>query len=344
MLRGAMRSTLGSHIRCVALHLMGGVLLLGGTACASGVTTVSAQDASSPLKLEGTFPLPGVKGRIDHLAVDLEGNRLFVAEVANGSAEVIDLTDGKSLARVGGLHEPQGIAWLPATDEFLVAAGDGTVHFFSGRDYRETAQIDLGADADDVRVDPRNGHAVVGYGDGGLAVIDGATHRVVSRVTFAGHPEGFALGGGKAWVNDPDDGSVLSLDLDAGKVLARWPTNLHRLNFPMALGSDGREIALAYRLPPALARIDASDGTVRAMQGACGDSDDLFIAGAVTLVVCGAGYVDVVEGDRTRARVETSGGARTGLYVPELNRLFVALPARDGKPAAIWSLRYGGPG
>jgi hypothetical protein len=306
------------------------------------VTTVSAQDKSSPLQLEWEIALPGVHGRIDHLAVDVAGRRLFVAEVANGSAEVIDLAARKSTARIGGLHQPQGVAWVPSTGEFVVACGDGTVRFFSGRDYRQTAAIDLGGDADDVRTDPRNGHVVVGYGDGGLVVIDPATHGVVSRVTFKGHPEGFALAGGKAWVNDPDDGSVLSLDLDGGKVLARWPTGLHRLNFPMALSADARELSIAYRLPAALARLDAANGTTRAIDDACGDADDLFIAGAVTLVVCGAGHVDLVEGDRTQARVETRGGARTGLYVPELGSLFVALPARAGKPAAIWRLRYGG--
>jgi DNA-binding beta-propeller fold protein YncE len=337
-----MRSVASRHIRCAALQVAGAALLLGEAACASGVPTVAAQDSSSPLKLEGDFSLPGVKGRIDHLAVDLAGKRLFVAEVENGSAEVIDLVSGKSLARIGGLHEPQGIAWLSATNEFLVAAGDGTVHFFSGQDYRETAAIDLGSDADDVRVDPRNGNAVVGYGNGGLAVIDPATHRVVSRVTFKGHPEGFALAGGKAWVNDPDDGAVLSLDLDGGKVLARWPTGLHRLNFPIALSADGREVTIAYRLPAALARIDAPDGTTRAVHDTCGDADDLFIAGAVTLVVCGSGQVELVEGDKPKTRVETRGGARTGLYVPELNSLFVALPARGGKSAAIWKLRFSG--
>jgi hypothetical protein len=314
-------------------------LLLTGAACASEPKTVLARDPASPLRLEQEIPLPGVKGRIDHLAIDLEGKRLFVGEVANGSAEAIDLVAGKSLTRIGGLHEPQGVAWVPTTNEFVVACGDGSVHFYSGRDYRETATIDLGSDADDVRTDPRNGHIVVGYGDGGLAVIDPATHRVVSRITFKGHPEGFALWGGKAWVNDPDEGEVLALGLDAGTVLARWPTGMHRLNFPMAVSSDGKSIAIAYRLPAALARLDAANGTTLAMQDTCGDSDDLYFAGALTLVVCGAGHVDVVRGNEAEARVGTRGGARTGIYVPELGTLFVALPARRGQTAAIWALR-----
>jgi len=314
-------------------------LFLAGTACASHARTVSARDPSSPLRLAQAISLPQIKGRIDHLAIDLEGKRLFVGEVENGSTDVIDLATGKSLARVGGLRDPQGVAWIASTGEFLVACGDGTVHFYSGRDYRQTAAIDLGSDADDVRTDARNGHVVVGYGKGALAVIDPAARRVISRVIFKGHPEGFALHGGKAWVNDPDEGAVLAVDLDAGTALASWPTGVHRLNFPMAENSDGTRIAIAYRLPAALARIDTTTGKLLSMQDTCGDSDDLFFAGTLTLVVCGAGHVDVVRGSETEARVETRGGARTGLYVPELNTLYIALPSRGGQPAAIWALR-----
>jgi len=190
-----------------------------------------------------------------------------------------------------------------------------------------------------VRVDERNDRVVIGYGDGGLAVIDPAAHRVLSRTTLNGHPEDFALAGGKAWVNDPDDGAVLALDLDRSTVLARWPTGGHRLNFALALSSDAKEIVIAYRLPAALARIDTASGKTLTMQDTCGDSDDLYLAGGRTLVVCGAGHVDVVRGGATDARVETRGGARTGLFVPALGSLFVALPAHGGQPAAIWRLR-----
>lgn len=310
-----------------------------GAACASDPRSVSARDASSPLHLEREISLPGVKGRIDHLAIDLPGKRLFVSEVGNGSVEVIDLASGRSLIRIGALNGPQGIAWLPASGEFLVACEDGTVHFYSGRDYRETATIGLGSDADDVRVDPRNGRAVVGYGDGGLAVIDPASHRVVSRIQFKGHPEGFALAAGKAWVNDPDDGAVLALDLDDGKLLARWPTGLRRYNFPMALSADDKQVVIAYRLPAAMARIDAADGAVVATQDTCGDADDVYALGDRVLVVCGAGAVDVLRGDGSTIRVKTRAGARTGLYAPELDTLFVAAPTRGGGPAAIWQLR-----
>lgn len=294
-------------------------------------------DPRSPLVLERTIPLPDTKGRIDHLAVDLVDHRLFVAEIANGTVDEVDLKASKVIGRIAGLGEPQGVAWLPATRELVVACGDGSVRFY-GADHHELARIDLGDDADNVRVDPRNGHVVVGYGKGALATIDPVRHLVLARLTLPGHPEGFRLFGPRAYINVPDDGSVIAADIDQGRQLARWPTGLHRLNFPMAVDPSGQRITIAYRLPAALATIDTSSGKTLSLGSTCGDADDLFLVQDHILLICGAGHVDVVGSNIDSARVQTSGGARTGLYVPELDRLFVAVPARD-HPAAIWVLK-----
>lgn len=313
------------------------LLALATSSCVASPKNFAATDPHAPLILEQNIALPGVTGRIDHLAVDLGGHRLFVAEVANGSVDRIDLAKGKADGRINGLKEPQGIGWLPAEKEIVVACGDGTVRFYAADTLRPAGVIALGDDADNVRIDPRNGHVVVGYGAGGLATIDPSTHRVISRLVFKGHPEGFRLVGSRALINVPDDGAILSVDLDQGKVLARWATGAHRLNFPLAVAPDGSSFTIGYRLPAALARIEARTGRILSIHGTCGDTDDLFLEGDRTLVVCGAGHVDIVRNDKTEARVETGGGARTGLYVPELRTLFVAVPARS-RPAAIWKL------
>jgi hypothetical protein len=44
-------------------------------------------------------------------------------------------------------------------------------------------------------------------------------------------------------------------------------------------------------------------------------------------------------GYRRLARVPTVSGARTSLFVPELDRLFVAVRAGSNEPAAIWVFR-----
>lgn len=142
------------------------------------------------LVLERTISLPDTRGRIDHLAVDLADHRLFVAEIANGTVDEVDLEAGKVIGRIAGLGEPQGVAWLPATHELVVACGDGSVRFYD-TELHERARIALEDDADNVRVDPRNGHVIVGYGKGGLATIDPVRHTVLARLALPGHPEGF---------------------------------------------------------------------------------------------------------------------------------------------------------
>jgi hypothetical protein len=316
--------------------------LTSASACQASPRTISPKDSASPLRLERTIALPNVAGRIDHLAIDLADKLLFVAEYGNGTVDAVDLVGGKVTGRITGLHEPQGIAVL-ADGQVVVACGDGSVHFYAAADRREIATLTLGDDADNVRIDARNGHVVVGYGSGALAVIDPATHRVISTLKLTGHPEGFRLIGSKALINVPDRGAIIAGDIDAGKVTASWSTGMYRLNFPLAVDSDGKWFALACRVPAAL-QVRGTNGDVISTHAACGDADDLFIDGATLLLICGAGHVDVTSATDSKTepvRVTTTAGARTGLFVPELKRLFVAAPARNGAPAALWVLRTG---
>ena len=327
----------GGHAPSSVLAVL--AALLFPAACAAAPPTYSPADAASPLRLVRKIALPGVRGRIDHLAVDAAGKRLAVAEYGNGTVDVVDLAAGRVIQHIAGLHEPQGVA-LTAT-ELAVACGDGTVHFYSMADWRQVAVLALGEDADNVRLDARNGHLVVGYGGGALAVIDLAGHRVASRTLLPGHPEGFQLRGSAALVNVPGRGAIVSADIDSGTITATWPTGTHQANFPMALDPQRGLVAVAYRFPAALQLRGAADGAVRATVPACGDADDLFIDGARLLQVCGAGHVDVVPIASPQTgpeRVTTAPGARTGLFVPETGTLYVAAPARAG-PAAIWALQ-----
>ena len=134
----------------------------------------SAQPVKSlPVRLEAKVPLGDVRGRIDHMAIDLARQRLFVAELGNDSVGVVDLKDRKVLRTITGLKEPQGVGYVPSTDTLYVAnAGDGSLRLFRGDDYSDAGRIDLGNDADNIRVDAAANRVIVGYGSGALAVID----------------------------------------------------------------------------------------------------------------------------------------------------------------------------
>jgi DNA-binding beta-propeller fold protein YncE len=97
---------------------------------------VSWAQITQTLRLEKTVELPEVQGRIDHLSVDVKRQRLFVSALGNDTVEVIDIKAGKRLKTISGLHEPQGVLYVPANDRLYVAnAKNGSVRIFDGSSY-----------------------------------------------------------------------------------------------------------------------------------------------------------------------------------------------------------------
>src|SRR5256885_16303784 len=72
---------------------------------------------AQPLELAATIEMPGVKGRIDHFAIDLKGERLFMAALGNDTVEVLDVAGNRHLRSLRGFKEPQGLAYLPQRSE-----------------------------------------------------------------------------------------------------------------------------------------------------------------------------------------------------------------------------------
>jgi hypothetical protein len=94
-----------------------------------------------------------------------------------------------------------------------------------------------------------------------------------------------------------------------------------------------------------LIAFDARSGDIAARLPTVGDADDVFVdakrrrlyvtggEGAVAVIDAGsAGYAEI-------GRIRTVSGARTSLFVPERDRLYVAVRASGHEPAAIWVLR-----
>lgn len=320
--------------------------ILAGVALAKG-PVASAAEAPS-LQLEDKAALGDVRGRIDHMAVDLARHRLFVAALGNDSLAVVDLVS-KQLGRlINGLREPQGVAYDRATDTVYVAnAGDGSLRLFNGRDLSPVGRIDLGSDADNVRVDAKVGQVFVGYGDGALAVIDAATRSMVASVSLPAHPESFQIDqrSDRIFVNLPRAGTIDVIDRIARRKVASWRTEGGRENFAMVVDQPREHLLVAFRRPAQLGVFSLADGSRISTVPTCGDVDDLFLDPKRDriYVSCGDGFVDVlaVDGDGYRKidRIRTAAGARTSLFVPELDRLLVAAPARHNDKAAILMFR-----
>jgi len=288
-----------------------------------------------------------VRGRIDHLAIDLKRQRLYVAELGNDTVALVDLQDRSLVRRLTGLREPQGVGYEPSTDTLYVAnAADGSVRLYQGADLTPIGQIALGEDADNIRVDAAAGRVFVGYGNGALAVIDARSRIRIADIPLKAHPESFQLerAGQHIFVNVPDAQEIALVDRSTNRQIARWPTRDLGANFPMALDENGRVLAV-FRHPARLGVFSAANGTALGVLETCSDADDVFVDSKRhrAYVSCGEGYVDVFaergDGYARMGHVATVSGARTALFVPEIDRLLLAVRATLTAPASIWVLK-----
>lgn len=310
--------------------------------------TIEAED-QIPTKATRAIALPGVEGRIDHLAVDLKGERLFVAALGNNTLEVLDLAAGRRIHTISGLHEPQGVAYLPASNLIVVAnGGDGSCRVFDGRAYQEKAKIDCKEDADNVRYDAATGRIFVGYGQGAVAAIDLTKQQRIADISLPGHPESFQLEtkGKRIFVNVPSARQIAVIDREKKAVVATWPVNEAQANFPMAFDEGNHRLLIACRKPARLLVFDSETGRRVASEACSGDADDLFYDREQkrVYVIGGEGAVSVFQQDgpdryRLTGTVPTASGARTGLFVPETGHLYVAVPHREGQQGEIRDYR-----
>ena len=314
----------------------------------SVTSPIVAQPATpDPLQFERKLPLGNVSGRIDHMAVDLAHHRLFVAELGNDTVSVIDLDAQKVLHRLSNLKEPQGVAYVQSNDSLYVAnGGDGSVRVFRGTEYAPAGRIDLGADADNLRVDMPGSRLLVGYGSGAIGIIDLGSNNKTESFSLNAHPESFQLDAEtrQIFVNLPNKRSIAIIDADTGQQRASWSVR-HGANFPMTLDHERQRVLVVFRSPPKFAAFNWQTGDVVSEIDTCGDADDLFldIKRKVVYITCGAGFIDVLRADDSKysrlTRIPTVTGARTGLFVPDMNRLFLGVRAQQKEPASIWIYR-----
>ena len=311
-------------------------------AAAAGGVALRAQPAS--FELIATIALPNVSGRIDHLAYDREHQRLFVAALGNNTVEVIDTAKGEYLRSLAGFHEPQGVATVDDVNAIAIANGDtGTLQLIDAQTFSTRWTVNIGGDADNVRYDAAAKRIYVAAA-GGLFAVDPANGRVVNRIPVDGHPESFQLEttGSRVYANLPGllSSEIVGADRLALKVDARSSPGCGG-NYPMALDEATSRVFVGCRRPARLATIDTRSGKAVASVEIVGDSDDLFYDAPRQriYVIGGEGFVDVLQ-RRDDAfqrvdRIATRAGARTGLWVPAINQLYVAIPARGADRAEV---------
>jgi DNA-binding beta-propeller fold protein YncE len=300
---------------------------------------------SAPLKLKQTISLPGVEGRIDHFAFDPIGERLFVCALGNNTVEVLDLQKGERVHSITGLGAPQGVGYVPSLNRLFVANDKGGIcKIYDGKSFQPVGELNLKDDADNIRYDQATKEIYIGFGSGGIAVVNPADGKQVGSIKLNAHPEAFQLeeNGSRIFVNVPNSRQVAVIDHNKGQVIARWKTAIASENFPMALDAADRRLFIGCRLPPKLIVLNTDSGRVVAKVDISGDADDVFYDGKRhrIYVICGAGKIDIIERSdpntyKELAKMDIPNGARTGFFVPNQDMLFVAVPHRGSQQAEV---------
>jgi len=320
-------------------------LVLAIGIAAAGTCLAVAESGDARIKLTQTIPLPGVEGRIDHFAFDAAGDRLFVCALGNNTVEVLDLRKGQRIHSITGLGSPQGIAYIPELDRIFVANDKGGVcKIYDGKSFQQLDELNLKDDADNVRYDDTAKKIYVGYGSGGIAIINASDGKQAGSIKLSAHPEAFELEkrGKRIFANVPNSRQVAVIDRENGAVVTTWKTDLTFANFPMALDEANHRLLVGCRLPSKLIVLNTDSGAVAAKIDISGDPDEVFYDSKRHRIyaICGAGKIDVIEQTdvnsyKTLTKIDTASGARTGLFASEQDELFVAIPHRGSQSAEI---------
>jgi WD40 repeat protein len=332
-------------------------LLVGVTALLFLCVPVSKTKAQekNALRLVQTIPMPNVKGRIDHMDVDVKGKRLFVAGLENGSLEVVDLGAGKWSKSIPGFKKTQGVAYIPSLNKVFVASGDdGMLRVFRGDSLELLDSIKLELGPNRVTYDPHTKILYVGYGGkdagkdyGEVGIIDAKTDKSLGEMKVEAHPAELLLdqSGNTLYVFVSSVSKVQVVDTKKREVVSTWPISSQR-NGDGAFDEKTHRLFIGTRTPPQMIVMDSNSGKeVTALPTVEGMDGVYFNAAQKRVYVSGGrdndvGYVFVYQqkdADHYEAigKLPTRSGAGTSFWSPELNRFYVGAPAHDNEEAAI---------
>ena len=334
-----------SPLRIVALAFLIS-LLLGAR---------SSGQSHETLRLIQTISIPNAKGRLDHLDIDVKGQRLFVSALENGTVEVVSLRTGKWIASIAGFKKPQGIAYVASLNKLFVASGDdGMVRVFRSDNFELVDSIKLELGPNRVAYDADAGILYVGYGGkdagkdyGEVAAIDVKHNTKICDMRVDAHPAELLLDktGQTIFVLVPAKNEIQVVDTKTGQVVSTWPVTSQRPG-DAALDEISHRMFIGTHTPPEMVAMDSKTGkevtalpTVDGMDGVYFDArrQRIYVSGGRGYDVGSVYVYQQRDADHYSdiARLPTRPGAGTSFWSPELDRYFVAAPAHDAESTAI---------
>jgi hypothetical protein len=286
-----------------------------------------ADEPPPDLKRVGTIALKGPVGGLDHLAFDARRGRLFVADTANGSLDIVDVKSAKLIQQIPGQARIRGVDYSPDLDRIFVGNGTGGIcNVFDGSEYRLLKNLPLGDDADNVRYESHTRRIFVVHADHELSVVDADSYTFGAPIDLPNSLGALKVESSqpRIYVNAKAAGLVFAIDPQNEQVVGRFPVAPAAVNASLAIDEANHRLFVGCRREPALVVMNSNSGKIMASVPIPGDIDDLWfdIKRGRIYASCGDGAIAVigrVDADhyKSLARIPTAKGARTSVFDPE---------------------------
>jgi DNA-binding beta-propeller fold protein YncE len=318
------------------------------------IVGVSAQ-TKAPLKLRQTIPVPGLtkEGDFDHLAIDVQGNRLFIMGEDNSVVEIIDLGAGKLVHTISDVKAPHSMVYRGDLKKFFVVdGGAGEVKIYDSDSYKPVGSIKLRDDADSMTYDPSTKYMyVVNGGEGAhmtysfVSVVDTTAGKSLGDIKIDSDAvEALALekSGTRLFVNMTGKDAIAVVDREKRTVINTWPTGqVAKHLLAMSFDEPDHRLFVTTRTPGKLIVLDTDSGKVITSLPCIGDNDDMaYDSASKRIYISGSGFVDIYQQKDSDhyhqiAHMATAFKARTSILVPELKKYYLGIPHRGTTAAAV---------
>jgi DNA-binding beta-propeller fold protein YncE len=308
----------------------------------------------TPLKLIQSIPLPGLKeGDFDHFAIDLDEHRLFLTAEANGLVEVFDTQTNKLIHTIRGMEAPHSMVYRADLKRLFVVDGDASeINVFDTNTYGLIGHVGLYIDADSQAYDPetklmyvvsggREAHTPYSY----ISIVDTTrSKKTLDMKIDASWLEAIALErhGPRLFVNITSENAVGVMDRDQHSITAKWPIpGDTQQNLPLFLDEPNHRLLLTTRKTPKLVVMNSETGKVTASVPCVGMVDDIaYDAKLKRFYLSGDQFVEVFKQDdadhyTSFGKIASGFRAKTAIFVPELNRYFLAVPRHAKREAEV---------
>jgi DNA-binding beta-propeller fold protein YncE len=317
------------------------------------VQHAAAQNAA-PLKLATKYDMPAsVKGRFDHLGIDIGGNRLFVVGEEAQQVLVFDLATGKFIRSIKVDH-PHAVLYREDLNRiYITDEGKGVLNIYDGKTYDLVKAVALKVDTDSIGYDPATHYLYIDNGGDNahetftmLSVVDTTAATKLADIKIDGDTlEAMSLekSGDRLFLNNPAKNEVEVIDRKTNKLTASWPVKLGKGNATMAFDEPTHRLFVGCR-SGAIVVFDSQTGKeLQALPVGRGVDDLMFDPASKRIYATsgGTGAVNVYkETDpdhyQSLGNIPSGPGAKTGLLVPQLARFFVPVPPKGTSPGEVY--------